>query len=84
MKRLALLVATLGILATPAAADDEGDGNNRNRPGRDCEGSQDCSTLSPSFEDSPVDRSFIFEPTVCMPFAECRFEDDGQSGEEGA
>lgn len=66
MRRLVVMVAALGILATPAAADD-GDDNRggRNKNGRSCEGSQDCSTLSPSFEDSPV--------ILCLPQSTCNF-----------
>lgn len=56
-------------IGAPAWIMDRGDGDDnrggRNKNGRDCEGSEDCSTFSPSFEDSPV--------IVCVQPDACRF-----------
>lgn len=53
--------------AGPAATagDREDNRGGRNKNGRDCEGSEDCSTFSPSFEDSPI--------IVCVQPEACRF-----------
>ena len=53
----------MGAPAWVAGGDDNRGGRNEN--GRDCEGSEDCSTLSPSFEDSPI--------IVCVQPDACRF-----------
>jgi hypothetical protein len=56
-------------IGAPAWVMDRGDGDDnrggRNENGRDCEGSEDCSTLSPSFEDSPI--------IVCVEPGSCSF-----------
>lgn len=75
---LAFVAAALLIVGAPAQANnDEGDDNRRN-------GSDDCAhakaecednDFSPTFDKSPVEDSFIFEPTICMPYAHCDGED---------
>lgn len=47
-----------------AAGDGDDNRGGRNDNGRDCEGSEDCSTLSPSFEDSPI--IICIEPGACQ------------------
>lgn len=60
-------VDDLGQGVELVAGGDRGDDNRggRNKNGRDCEGSEDCSSFSPSFEDSPV--------ILCLPGSTCHF-----------
>lgn len=56
-----------GPVAELAGGDDNRGGRNDN--GRECADTEDCSTFSPSFEDSPI--------IVCVQPGACRF--DGRS-----
>lgn len=55
--------------AGPVATAGDGDGDDnrggRNDNGRECEDTEDCSSFSPSFEDSPI--------IVCVQPDACRF-----------
>lgn len=90
MRRLAAaVVLVVGTFASPAAADDDRTRRDRqcrnqcgNENGRDCyQAEAPCSDddLSPSFDKSPVEDSFIFEPHVCLPFSECHFDGERDS-----
>jgi hypothetical protein len=92
MKRLVVVVVTflsLTVSGTSVAMADK-----KNEPCRgdeSCQGKQgDCrdvekgahcedNDLSPSFKDSPVDRSF--NPVICLPMSTCNF-DGSRGGEE--
>lgn len=56
-------------MSAPAWVMDRGDGDDnrggRNDNGRECEDTEDCSSFSPSFEDSPI--------IVCVQPDACRF-----------
>lgn len=76
MKRLCALMAAAALMLTadPVWADNE---DGRNRKDGDCrevdEGAScEDNDLSPSFQDSPVDRSF--NPVICVLPDSCRFE----------
>jgi hypothetical protein len=58
-------VDDLGQGVELVASDGDDNRGGRNKNGRDCEGSQDCSSFSPSFEDSPV--------ILCLPNSVCNF-----------
>jgi hypothetical protein len=67
-----------GVVAMAVPLDYDYDrSGDEGRNGRRCEGAQDCSSFSPTFEDSPVDiRDNNVQ--VCLPFARC----GGSDGDE--
>lgn len=55
----------LGWAPVATAGDREDNRGGRNDNGRECEDTEDCSSFSPSFEDSPI--------IVCVQPEACRF-----------
>lgn len=68
-------VATMG-------GDEEDNRSSKNRNGdsdcRDARAACSDDDFSPSFDKSPVEDSFIFEPHVCLPFSECHWDGERQ------
>lgn len=62
-----LLSGHTSTLSPTYGEDEDGDDNRggRNKNGRECEDTEDCSSFSPSFEDSPV--------IICVQPEACRF-----------
>lgn len=82
---LAIVALVLGGGVGPAWADRGGDGEREGGGGSGChevnEGARcEDNDLSPSFKDSPVDRSF--NPTICVLPDSCHFH-EGERGEPG-
>lgn len=55
----------LGWVPPNELADGDDNRGGRNDNGRECEDTEDCSSFSPSFEDSPV--------ILCLPNSVCNF-----------
>lgn len=95
MRRIAGLVLAVALLvggAGPAQASRR-DGRCDSREGscndqRHCaENEGDCTdnhrSFSPTFDKSPVDHSFNFSPTICLPGSTCNTRDDQQNPPPG-
>jgi hypothetical protein len=75
--------AALVLTAPPSFADHDYDGGGYDDRRGDCRGSEggcEDNDFSPSFKDSPVDRSF--NPVICLPMSTCHTDGSGEGGEQ--
>lgn len=75
----------LATFGRPALADYDYDKDERDSRGgggedcRDARGPCEDNDASPSFQDSPVDRSFNPRVLICLPLSSCDFDDDDEA-----